>query len=116
MTPVRNTTGTAYDWEATLIGTGVLYIGLSGSSTTPLVSDTSLAGEFARLSATYAHTSGTSSLTLTITYTAVATVTIRTLGVFSGASGGSPLFEILLDADHILSPGQPITFTITLNL
>ena len=80
------------------------YVGLSANATAPAATDTTLTGEIAtaggglvRAAATYAHTVGASSYTLTITFTANGTdalpVTVNKAGVFTASSAGTMTFE-----------------------
>lgn len=76
------------------------YIALTADATAPAVTDSSLTGEYttlglSRMAATYAHTSGTSTYTLTATWTASGTATINKQGVFNAASSGTMIFESL---------------------
>jgi hypothetical protein len=70
------------------------YIGLTANSTAPAAGDTTLTGEIAsgtltRAQATYAHTNGTNTYTLTKTFTSDQSVTIAKIGVFNASSSGT---------------------------
>ena len=79
-------------------GTGVYaaanYIGLTANATAPAAGNTTLTGEIAsgtlnRAQATYAHTNGTNTYTLTKTFTSDQSVTIAKIGVFNAATAGT---------------------------
>lgn len=105
------------------------YMALTANSSAPSASDTTLTGEITtasggliRAQATPAHTNGTSTYTLTKTFTANGSdslpVTIAKIGVFNAAvSGGSMMFETLLSATATLSAsGDALTVTDTITL
>jgi hypothetical protein len=104
------------------------YIALTANSTSPAGGDTTLAGEITtaggglvRAQATYAHTGGASSYTLTKTFTANGSdslpVTIAKIGVFNASSSGTMVFETLLSPTAILSAaGDNLTITETVSL
>lgn len=99
------------------------YIALTASTTSPSSSDTSLSGEITtsggglvRAQATFAHTTGTNTSTLTKTYTANSNdtlpVTIAQIGVFNAASSGTICFHTALSGTATLSvPGDNLTCT-----
>lgn len=87
------------------------YIGLTANTTAPAAADTTLTGEvttgtLARAQATYAHTNGTNTYTLTKTFTSDQSVTIAKIGVFNAAAGGTLVFETLLNATATLVSGD----------
>lgn len=108
-------------------GTGLYaaanYLALSANSTTPADGDTALAGEITtaggglvRKQATYAHTAGATSSTLTATFTAngsdVLPVTLAKMAVFNASSAGTMPFESLISPTATLSSvGDNITLT-----
>lgn len=119
--------------SAQLAGTGVQpaaanYLALTANSTAPSASDTTLAGEITtaggglvRAQATYAHTAGQSTYTLTKLFTAngsdVLPVTIAKIGVFNAASSGTMAFTTALSPTATLSAsGDSITLTETVTL
>lgn len=106
-------------------GTGVYasgtYIGLTADTATPLSGDTTLTGEvtsgtLARAQAIYAHTNGTASYTLTKTFTSDQSVVIAKIGVFNASSGGTMVFESLLNATATLVSGDQLQITETVTL
>jgi hypothetical protein len=105
------------------------FIGLANSATatTPAVGDTTLAGEITtagggliRAQATYAHTAGTNTSTLTKTFTANGSdslpVTVSQIGVFNAASAGTMAYKTALNATSTLTvsgDNTAITETVT---
>lgn len=65
-------------------------------------------GTLERAQAAYSHTSGTASYTLSKIFTSDQNVTVRKYGVFNAASGGTLVFEELLDEAAILKPGDSV--------
>lgn len=104
------------------------YIALTANSGSPAAGDTTLTGEITtggggliRAQATYAHTAGTATATLTKTFTANGSdslpVTIAKIGVFNAASSGTMAHETLLAATATLSAsGDACTITETITL
>lgn len=104
------------------------YLALTANSTAPAATDTTLAGEITtaggglvRALATYAHTNGTSTYTLTKAFTANGSdslpVTIAKVGVFTASSGGTLVFETALSPTATLSvSGDSLTITQTITL
>jgi hypothetical protein len=104
------------------------YIALTANSTAPAAGDTTLTGEITtaggglvRAQATPAHTNGTSTYTLTKTFTANGSdalpVTIAKIGVFNDASVGTMMFETLLNTTATISAsGDALTVTETVTL
>jgi hypothetical protein len=85
------------------------YLALTANSASPSAGDTTLTAEIAtasggliRAQATYAHTNGQSTYTLTKTFTANGSdslpVTVAKIGVFNASSSGIMAFETLLSA------------------
>lgn len=102
------------------------YIGLTATSTAPSASDTSLTGQITTASgglvaaqATYAHTSSTSTATLTKTFTANGSdslpVTIAQVGVrnASGTGGTLGTRTLLSSTATLSSSGDALTVTMT---
>lgn len=117
------------DWVADSLGktsgrpSAADYLGLTANSTSPSSGDTALTAEITtsgggliRKQATYAHTTGAATYTLTATYTANGSdslqVTIAKVGVFNGASGGTMPWSALLSPTATVS-GSGDTLTIT---
>lgn len=104
------------------------YIALTANSTAPSAGDTTLTGEITtaggglvRAQATPAHTNGTSTYTLTKTFTANGSdslpVTIAKIGVFNASSTGTMMFETLLSATATLTAsGDQLVLTETVTL
>lgn len=105
------------------------YIGLTATSTAPSASDTTLTGQITTASgglvaaqATYAHTSGTSTATLTKTFTANGSdslpVTIAQVGVrnASGTGGTLGTRTLLSSTATLSSSGDALTITMTFTL
>ena len=90
------------------------YMALTANSTAPAATDTALAGEITtaggglvRAQATYAHTTGQSTFTLTKSYTTNGSdslpVTLAKIGILNASSGGTLAFETLLNATATLN-------------
>jgi len=104
------------------------YIALTANATAPSASDTTLTAEIAtggggliRAVATYAHTGGASTYTLTKTFTANGSdslpVTIAKIGVLNASSGGKMPWESLLSTTAVLSAvGDALTCTETITI
>jgi hypothetical protein len=102
------------------------YIALTANATAPAATDTTLTAEIAtggggliRAQATYAHTAGTNTTTLTKTFTANGSdalpVTVAKIGIFNAATVGTMTFETLLNATATLSAvGDNVTITETI--
>lgn len=101
------------------------YLGVTANSTAPAAGDTALTAEITtagggliRKTATYAHTTGAATSTLTTTFTANANdalpVTLAKAGVFNAASGGAMPFSSLLSPTAVVSAvGDSVTLTVT---
>lgn len=126
-------TNAGADFQANVMGsTGVQpaaanYIALSSDATPPAAADTTMSGEINnaggginRAQAAYAHTNGTQVYTLTKTFTANAldgsANTIRKVGVFNAATGGTLVFETAVTAPPTLVSGDQVTITETVQL
>lgn len=104
------------------------YIALTANSTSPNASDTTLTAEIAtasggliRATATYAHTNGTATYTLTKTFTANGNdslpVTIAKIGVFNASSSGTLAWTTLLSTTATISAvGDALTITDTITV
>jgi hypothetical protein len=101
------------------------YMALTANSTAPAGSDTTLTGEITtggggliRAQATYAHTTGQATATLTKTFTANGSdslpVTIAKIGILNASSSGTLVHATLLSATATLSAsGDQLTVTET---
>jgi hypothetical protein len=97
------------------------YIALSTDGDDPLAADTTLTGEIAsgslaRALATYAHTDGTNTYTLTKVFTSDGSVTVRKVGVFNAATDGTLVWAGTLDAEAVLVSGDQVQITVTITL
>jgi hypothetical protein len=126
------TTGGA-DWQAAAMAAtsgqpaGANYIALSNDSASPAAGDCAagstsctIASEIssnglARAQASYAHSSGTSSFTLTHTFTATGTQAAQKAGVFNASSSGTMVFEAAF-TQVSLSNGDTVTITWTVSI
>lgn len=102
------------------------YIGLTANSTSPSAGNTTLSGEITtaggglvRAQATYAHTTGQATATLTRAFTANGSdslpVTVAKIGVFTASTSGTMTNETLLSATATLSAsGDSVTVTETI--
>ena len=99
------------DWMARIMGnpasTGTgdyapaTWIGLTENDDNPVLGDTVLAGEIttgtlARAQATFSHTSGAQTYTLTKVFTSDQEAEPKKIGVFTAATGGHMPFEALI--------------------
>jgi hypothetical protein len=103
------------------------YIALTENSDAPAAGDTTLTGELNaaggglnRAQATYAHTNGTNTTTLTKTFTKNAddggssdTRTPAKAGLFNAASTGTMTFETLIPSPPALVSGDSVAITWT---
>lgn len=104
------------------------WVAITANATAPSATDTTLTGEIAtaggglvRQTGIYAHTIGTSSYTITSTFTAngsdVLPVTIAKRGIFDAASAGTLVFETLVSPTATLSaPTDSLTLTDTVTV
>lgn len=104
------------------------YIALTANATAPSATDTTLTGEITtaggglvRAQAVYAHTTGTSTFTLSKTFTSNGSdslpVTVAKIGVLNAASSGSLVWETLLSTTATLSAsGDSVQITETITL
>jgi hypothetical protein len=101
------------------------YMAVTANTTTPAATDTTLTGEITtagggllRAQATFAHTAGTNTSTLTKTFTANGSdalpVTLAQIGVFNATSGGTIGYHTALNATAALNvAGDNVTVTET---
>ncbi len=104
------------------------YMAITANSTSPASGDTSLTAEIAtagggliRKQATYAHTGGAATYTLTATFTANGSdslpVTVAKMGIFNASSAGTMPFESLVSPTATLSSiGDAVTITETVTV
>lgn len=103
------------------------YIALTEGVAAPADTDTVLTGELNaaggglnRAQAIYAHTAGASSYTLTKAFTMAAadgsTRTPAKIGVFNAASTGTMVFETAIPSPPVMTPGDQVTITETVNI
>jgi len=99
------------------------YIALSTDATAPAASDTTLASELTasglgRAQATYGHTAGAASYTLSKTFTSSDATprTINKIGVFNASSVGTLVFETALTTPPTLVSGDQLTVTETVSM
>ena len=134
-------TNAGADWQANVLGattppsgslgTGYMapanYIALSTDTSTPNAADTTLPGEITNTSspssttlvrkqATFAHTTGTSTYTLTTTFTSDTTATIAKIGVLNAASAGVLFAETLLGTTITLHSGDTLQVQETISI
>jgi len=126
------TTGGA-DWQANAMSAtsgqpaGVNFIALSNDATSPAAGDCAagsstctLASEIstnglARTQATYAHSNGTNTYTLTHTFTASGTQAAQKAGMFNASSSGTMVFEAAF-TQVSLGSGDTVTVTWTVSI
>ena len=94
-------------------GSSAIYMAVTQDTASPMSSDTTLPSEivttdFARVAATYAHTSGTNTYTLSNTFTSAtgSTVTLAKIGIFTASSAGTLVFETLLSSTAVMNTGD----------
>lgn len=104
------------------------YLALTANATAPSAGDTSLTAEIAtasggliRKQATYAHTGGAATYTLTATFTANGSdslpVTVAKIGVFNASSSGSmPWTSLLSTTAPVSAVGDALTITETITI
>jgi hypothetical protein len=126
-----STPSSTSNWIAVCGNAPAQFMGLSSSNTAPAATDTTLGSEITtgggglvRAAATYAHTTGATTYTLTKTFTANGSdtlpVTVYKIGIFdaaTNAAGGTMLFETSLNASATLSAsGDQLTVTDTVTV
>lgn len=104
------------------------YMALTANTTAPSAGDTTLTGEIAtasggliRTQATYAHTGGAATYTLTKTYTAngndALPVVVGKVGIFNASSSGAMPWSTLLSPTATISAvGDSLTCTETITV
>lgn len=99
------------------------YIGVTEDATAPAAGDTALTSElavegFTRATATYAHTAGTATVTLTKTFTMSGGTsrTIRHAGLFNATSGGTMGYKTAVPSAPTLVSGDSVAITWTFTL
>jgi hypothetical protein len=101
------------------------YLAVSANATAPAAADTVLAGEIttaggglARKIATYAHTAGAATSTLTAAFVAntsdVLPVTLNKVAVFTAAAGGAMPFSNTFSPAPMSVVGDSVTLTVTI--
>jgi hypothetical protein len=123
-------TNTGADWQAGVLGStssngsgayaAANYMAVSANTAPAYATDVSLPGEIVagtmvRVQATYAHTNGTSSYTLTNVFTSDQTIILQKLGILNAASGGTLVFETQFTPAP-LNSGDQILIVETVNL
>jgi hypothetical protein len=119
-------TNAGNDWQAGVMAdtantaTGTFapanYIALTADSGAPVDTDTTLPGELetghsgtlSRAQATFAHTTGTSTYTLSNLFTSDASVTVAKIGVFNDPDTGTLVFEDLFGVPAVLYSGDQL--------
>lgn len=87
------------------------YIAVGTGSVTPVIGNTTLGAESARVLGAYAHTAGTQVFTVTATFNpGVATAAITEAGVFNAASAGTMLDRVTFS---VINKGANDTLTAT---
>lgn len=123
------------DWAASCLGdrsgsrqAAADYLALTANTTPPVAGDTTLAGEITtaggglvRKQATFAHTTGASTYTLTAQFTANGSdslpVVVGKVGVFNASSAGTMPFSTLVSPTAPFSAsGDATTFTETVTV
>lgn len=97
------------------------YMAVTANATAPVNTDVSLAGEInsgslVRVQCAYAHTMGTSSYTLSNTFTSDQSITLQKIGIFNASSSGTMAFETLLDSPVVMISGDQVLIVETVNL
>lgn len=97
------------------------WMAVTEDGTAPAVEDLTLASEIdtgtlVRAQAVYSHVDGTGTYTLTHTFVADSTVTLRKVGVFNAETDGDMVWEALLDPTVTMVDGDDLTITVTVTL
>lgn len=99
------------------------YLALTENATAPAAGDTTLTGELTasglgRAQATYAHTAGASTYTLTKAFTSSDATprTINKMAVFNASSAGTMPFESAVPSPPTLVSGDQLTLTETISI
>jgi len=97
--------------SGTAVTTAMTYIAVGTGSTAPVIGNTALGAETARVNGTYAHTGGTQVFTVSATFNpGVATAAIQEAGVFNAASAGTMLDRVTFS---VINKGANDTLTAT---
>ena len=100
---------------------------LTANATAAAAGDTTLTAEIAtagggllRKQATYAHTVGTGTYTLTAVYTTNGSdalpVTVNKYGIFNASTVGTLVFESIITAATLSASGDQLTVTVTVTM
>jgi hypothetical protein len=126
------TTGGA-DWQANAMSAtssrpaGAFFIALTNDGTAPAAGDCAagsvtctltseiVANGLSRAQATYAHSNGTASYTLTLTFTATGAQSAQKAAVFNAASSGTMVFEALFTGVSLVT-SDTVTITWTISI
>jgi hypothetical protein len=98
------------------------WMGVTEDDADPVAENEALPGEvtsgtMGRVQATFAHTEGAASYTLTRTLTADASVDLRKIGIFTGPSpGGTLVYETKLNDKAVMVEGDQTQITHTVYL
>jgi hypothetical protein len=109
------------------VGTGGFrpadYIALTENNVAPAATDTVLTGELTlgglgRALATWAHTTGATSYTLTKTFTSsdATARTINKVGIFNASTAGTLVFETAVPSPPTIQSGDQLTITETVSI
>ena len=101
-----------------------MFIGVSSDSGAPAATDTTLASEsttngFTRTLATWAHTAGASTYTMSVTFTATGSFTLNKWALFGAANttaGGAMPFEAAETSPPSMLSGDTVTQTVTITI
>jgi len=109
--------------NATASYASATWIALSTNATAPALGDTALTGELTasglgRAQAVYAHTNGTTTYTLTKTFTSADPTprTIEKVGVLNASVTGTLVFETAVPSPPVLASGDSLTVTETVTM
>ena len=99
------------------------WMAVTENSTAPAVTDTTLSGEltsggFARALATYAHTAGASTFTLSKTFTSSdgTARTLNKMATFNAQNAGRMFFQTAIPSPPTLVSGDAVTITDTISM
>lgn len=97
------------------------WIGVTANTTPPAATDTTLAGEItvgtlARKKATFAHTTGATSYTLSALFTFTQSVKLAKSGVFNAQTGGTMFLEGLMASPATGVSGDQVQVVVTVNI
>jgi len=121
-------TNAGADWQASVMGNTAAppatcnYIGVSSDTTSPALTDTTLAGEIAsnglqRAQGVYGHSTGNSIYSVAKTFTASGSFTaVQKAALFNASSAGTMCFEATFSPAANLSSGDTLSITWTVSL